>query len=612
MCGIVGRIGQIGEIPKETFFDSALKSIYNRGPDDFGIQLEPSFQLAMRRLSILDAAGGHQPMSLPDGSTIVFNGQIYNHLSLRKLVQNYEWKTRSDTETLLVLLHQLGKSIIPQLLGMFAFAFWNQKEQELIMSRDRFGEKPFFYSQDKDTLLFASTCDALLKIMNSEDEINVNSLAKILVLGFLPPENSVYKKIQELPRATTLTFRNGTLAKESFEMDGSHLTNSNHGLVTRGLEIFKSVLEEELVADVPVGLFLSGGIDSSLIASLMKYKPDLISFTASMISNQYDVKRAKDFAQNNGIRNESVLIDTLSVERAFEDLALAFDQPFGDSAAIPMLLMSEHAKKYVGVCLSGDGADELFGGYGWRYTPLDIAQQLKKYSNVLRQTPDALLRYLSSTRKANVLSMFAPYFETFRNTRSYLHASKDVHREIYLSHNFLYGKIEDMSNDEKVMFNELIYSDFQNEFTFESAMNFDQDFYLPNDILVKTDRASMFHSLEVRSPYLHPKMYEFSLALEPKYKVNRFKTKEILYQMLLESSNVKFTRPRKVGLGGPVKEWIRIKKVQDTIEKSKSNPIVQETLNLVPRVIREQINAGNYQLKWNVAVIQEWLSRRFG
>jgi asparagine synthase (glutamine-hydrolysing) len=370
-------------------------------------------------------------------------------------------------------------------------------------------------------------------------------------------------------------------------------------------------LEEELYADVPIGLFLSGGIDSSLIASLAGSKSDIVSFTASMNSNQYDVLRAVEFSKYLKISHNIVTINSSDVERAFDHLALAFDQPFGDSAAIPMLLMSEYAKKRVGVCLSGDGADELFGGYGWRYSPLSYLHSPNRSSRFFQSVPVPIMRYLSSSRKVNLLSKYAPFFQTMSDVRKYSKHPEGCQSETYFSENYLYGMLNKMTKEEKKLFNFFPGEGLDKSFTFENAMTFDQRFYLPNDILVKTDRASMFHSLEVRSPYLHPSMFNYSLNLRDELKVDGMKTKEILYQMLIQSSGAKLRRPRKMGLGGPLKDWINLNKIQDSIRKSTTNEIIQEAMQFVPSIIRQQIGSKHNQLNWNLAVLQEWISRRF-
>lgn len=611
MCGIIGRVSSLNETMPQDLFDTSLLTMRKRGPDDSGVLIQPKVQMAMTRLSILDKPGGHQPMFLPDGSSIVFNGQIYNHLELRGLVSNYDWKTRSDTETLLVLLNQLGKSVVPKLCGMFSFAYWNQKTEELILGRDFFGEKPLFYLLDKDVLLFSSTCDALVKLVKQEIPLNYHAIAQFIVLGFIISENTLYENVKELSKGSILSYKAGEISHFSYQLEFLAKDKPIFDPVATGIGYLNSVLEEELCADVPIGLFLSGGIDSSLIASLAGNKSEIVSFTASMSSNQYDVNRAVGFSKHLKLSHNIVEINSSDVERAFDDLALAFDQPFGDSAAIPMLLMSEYAKKHVGVCLSGDGADELFGGYGWRYSPLSYLHSPSRSSRFFQSVPVLIMRYFSSSRKVNLLSKHAPFFQIMSDVRKYARHSESCLSETYFSENYLYGMFEKMTKEERELFNFLIGEGFDKSFTFVNAMTFDQRFYLPNDILVKTDRASMFHSLEVRSPYLHPNMFNYSLNLRDELKVDGLKTKEILYQMLIQSSGTKLGRPSKMGLGGPLKDWINLNKIQDSIRKSTTNEMIQEAMQFVPKIIREQIGSKHKQLNWNLAVLQEWISRRF-
>jgi asparagine synthase (glutamine-hydrolysing) len=368
MCGIAGVVSK-DKSRSSSFLNTALIELNLRGPDDSGIYEDNLVSLGMTRLEILDPIGGKQPMTHSNRYVLVYNGQIYNHLDLRIKLPNYKWKSHSDTETLLVLLVNFGTDILSELNGMFSFAFWDKEKFELILARDGSGEKPLYYAIENQTLWFASTADALKKSISQELEINYEAVSVMLNTGFIPPSKSVYKNVTQLRAGNYLLYKGHHLSTVNF-ISPSQITTTT-GASGDFLEILNSVVDKQSTADVKVGLFLSGGLDSSLLAHILhNQKGKFDSFTAKLLNNSADIQAANIVAKKLGLNHHEVDIKDGDIYQLLTKQAKFFDEPFGDSAAIPLIAISEIAKSQVGVCLSGDGADELFAGYGWKFRPL--------------------------------------------------------------------------------------------------------------------------------------------------------------------------------------------------------------------------------------------------
>ena len=378
MCGITGFIdlwntsGARDAEARAHTLDEMCRVITHRGPDDQGVMLREGVALGMRRLSIIDLAGGHQPIANEDNAvTIVFNGEIYNYRELQSDLQSrgHRFRTNSDTETIVHAYEEFGASCVNHLRGMFAFAIWDDREKKLFIARDRVGKKPLYYSVTRGgTLVFGSELKSLLEHPDVERNMNPQALDAYFSLGYVPDPISIFDNVEKLPPGHHLTFTNGRLTVERY-WDFSYNSNGNGHRASDYLDELRSLLDEavklRLVSDVPLGAFLSGGIDSSTVVGLMARHMDqpVKTFSIGFNEDSYDeLKYARLTAKKFGTDHHEFIV-TPDICEVVDQLAWHFDEPFADSSAIPTYVVSKLAREHVKVVLTGDGGDELFAGY---------------------------------------------------------------------------------------------------------------------------------------------------------------------------------------------------------------------------------------------------------
>lgn len=564
MCGISGFFTQ-----RNYDIDSAISYLVDmndqlnkRGPDDKGYWYDEvnKIGLAHRRLSIIEISkAGHQPMiSFSGRYIIIFNGEIYNHLNLRKDIINYSWKGSSDTETLLASIELWGvPETLEKIEGMFAFALWDKDEKKLILARDRIGEKPLYYGWQGKTFLFASELKAFLKHPEFNKEIDREALELYVRNGYVPSTKSIFNGINKLQPGCYLTisindsindiikinkywdFLNVVKAGHNNPFKG----NTNEALFELENLLIKSV-SQQMLSDVPLGAFLSGGTDSSLIVSLMQSisnKP-IKTFTIGFEEKKYnEAHYAKNIANHLKTDHTELYVSSKEALEMIPEMSLIYDEPFADASQIPTFLVSKLAKKSVSVSLSGDAGDELFGGYD-------------RYDNTIK-TWNKLNRVPYSVR--NIISKFYP-------NKSYVDGllSHNID-EFYNYMNSQWKGINDLVINTKnhQIESNLVFSEF--EIPKERLMMNDTLKYLPDDILVKVDRAAMANSLETRVPLLNHKIVEFAWSLPLNVRcrdnITKWPLKQILYKYipegLLNRPKMGFGIPIGIWLRGPLKEW---------------------------------------------------------
>jgi len=596
MCGIAGKFLHPANINNASTALN-LQSINLRGPDANGIYADKFICLGSTRLEILDPIGGVQPFIERNRYVLIFNGQIYNHLRLREKIRDESWRTNSDTETLIKILIRFGVDILSELEGMFALAFWDKLEHRLLLARDRSGEKPLFYFESKGSLVFGSNTDVVRDNLTSSLDVNYSSVSVMLNSGFVPPNSSVYKDMHVLePDSYIIADLNG-ITKGSFRNQTSVLPVMDSAKTLSDL-LIESV-NDQTVADVDIGLFLSGGIDSSLLAFMASANSSISrAFCADLGTNSEDVIASEKIARQLGIPLTNVQLENSSIVKLLDSHALAFDEPFGDSASLPLLALSAEAKKYVGVCLSGDGADELFAGYPWRYRPL-VAPKWQIGFN--------------SNRLSNKL---------LNKTLKQLHLNR-------LSQNLVdkgvYNSISKSSNPMKRFFeiNYILSELGENDFSFEdfetpsstatlleAILQFEQRFYLTGDILVKTDRASMFHSLEVRTPFLNSKIIEFARNLKQDKKINWKQDKIIIQEVYNLNLKTNYAKRNKSGLGGRVSKWLEITEVSKRYEGLLSTEFAKSLNSKFSPQLLSEACSKSPQFKWNLFCLLLWAECR--
>jgi len=573
MCGICG----IAKVPQaEPFFSSLLSSmcqtLIHRGPDDEGIFVEKNAGLGVRRLSIIDLEKGHQPLSNEDGTIwIAQNGEIYNFPQLREelLSTGHQFKTRSDTETIVHAYEEWGENCVQHLRGMFAFAIWDEKQEKLILARDRIGVKPLYYTQLEDkTLVFGSELKAILVHPGVKRSLEPKALDLFLTLEYIPAPHSIFKNIFKLPAGHLLTYKQGKIEIKKYweikpapEPEKKLSKKSLLALRDELYSLLKESVKLRLISDVPLGAFLSGGIDSSTIVGLMRElgASPLRTFSIGFEYESYDeLEHARRIAQKFETEHEEFILEPQALELT-EKLIWHLDEPFGDFSIFPTYLVSKMARSRVKVILSGDGGDEIFGGYE-HYQ----AQKLSRLPAVpgLARVLGAVTQKLppSEEKKGfwNKLRRYAQGFEHdsgFRHLRWMMFLSKKAKENLYAGAlKEQLGKIEDIN--EREPFRD-IFEELSNFDSTSAELYLDLKTYLADDIMVKVDRMSMATSLEAREPLLDHKLVEFAFRLAGKLKVHGLDTKWIFkktMERLLPSENIYRS---KEGFSIPIKHWLR-------------------------------------------------------
>ena len=602
MCGIVGMCSFDKELPIDVI-NSMLDRIKHRGPDDQGIYRDLNVNLGMRRLEILDKPGGKQPFNIDNRFEVTFNGEIYNHLSLRKLVPSYNWKSRSDTETIGVLFQYLGIKTFSLLQGMFAICIWDKDQKQLIIARDRFGEKPFFYKFEDDIFIYGSTCDSLDEFNARGRNLSESAIKTYLCFGYLPPNVCINSKTYSLNPGFFAIFNQKGFVTETYLSQKEKIKDQevwqSDEKVTEDAKILEMVVGDQLIADVPVGIFLSGGFDSGLISFIAsKKREDIHSFSALFTNNRPDFNRAKQMAYKLNLNHHEVVIKDEDILTLIEKQAIYFDEPFGDSASLAMLALSEFAKTKVGVALSGDGADELFGGYRWRYLPFALTEKMRAFTKPIPITSLHLISILCRfTHKEKASNLF----ESLINIRRFEKALNP-----FMSYlNFNYPHLSSLQPDfANTLFNDLSFLNL------ESVMNFDKKIYLPGDILVKTDRASMANSLEVRSPYLDQRILGISENLRTDQLISRSDSKIYLKSMgkaLGFEYNNDFP---KTGLGGNIEKLFLSPGVKNHFQRLIDSNFGREIRDLIGSQLFEIFSNARTQSSWNLYMLLNWSEHR--
>jgi asparagine synthase (glutamine-hydrolysing) len=568
MCGICGFIGA-GSTDDLKRMSALLR---HRGPDDSGIWSSPTtpVQLASRRLSVVDLPGGHQPMLTEDGQlVIVFNGEIYNHRELRDDLEKLGYKfhtDHSDTEVLLLGYREWGAKLPEYLNGMWAFTLYDASRAELFCSRDRFGKKPFYYTRTSKGFVFASELTSLAAHPSVSRNVSRRALQKYFAYGYIPAPLSIYENVLKLPAGCSLSLdvrsfecrveKYWDLLLEPFETIPAN-PEEEWGQQIR--ELLDRAVKRRLVADVPVGVFLSGGIDSSAVTALASRHVShgkLKTFSVGFHEKSFDETR---FGRRVSWKFKTDhQIETLSASRAqavISDCLNRLDEPMGDSSLLPTYLVSGFARKQVTVALGGDGGDELFAGYD----PFLALRRAELYRTLFPRPVHAAIKAVFDRLPVSYANM-ALDFKIKRALRG-LDYDPRFWLPIWMAPLDLPGLGELFSEplDVDELYSEAIeqWENCPQEDLVDKTLQFYTKLYLQDDILVKVDRASMMHSLEVRAPFLDIELVNFVRRIPSAYKFRNGKTKYILKKALEGVLPHEILYRSKKGFGTPVGEWFR-------------------------------------------------------
>jgi len=598
MCGIAGFVdrwdsGQARPVEERAaILDSMCRIIEHRGPDDQGVTLDRGVALGMRRLSIIDLAGGHQPISGEDGSvSIVYNGEIYNFHELKDRLEaaGHKFKTHCDTETVLHGYEEFGPDCLKDLRGMFAFAIWDAKRQVLFIARDRAGKKPLYYSVTRGgSLIFGSELKVLLQHPDVEREIDPKALDAYFTLGYIPDPYSIFKNVKKLPPGHYLTFSEGRLdVKQYWDFN----FNPSESLREEDyLEELRFLLDESvrlrLISDVPLGAFLSGGIDSSTIVGLMaRHSAQPVkTFSIGFHEDSYnELKYARMTAQKFGTDHHEFFV-TPEICSVVDELAWFMDEPFADQATIPNYVVSKLAREHVKVVLSGDGGDELFAGYT-RYIVAQNRASFDLIPKTLRQGLGPLSKNLPhGTKGRNYLfnisldpvSRYLDSVSTFTSLNRESLYTRDF-RDLVGTEGYVSSLFRDLSA--RVTTGEPL----------DRLLYIDSKTYLPGDILAKVDRTSMAVSLEARAPLLDHKLIEFVGQMPAKLKLSGLESKHLLKKAVADLVPHEILNRPKQGFGVPIQDWIN-RQLRSRIRESLTEPRSQQRGYVEPGYINVLLN----------------------
>jgi asparagine synthase (glutamine-hydrolysing) len=564
MCGICGLVSLNGGAVDRGVLEEMSAALIHRGPDSEGMFVDNGTGLAARRLAIIDLETGDQPLSNEDGSvTVVQNGEIYNYRELRSelIGKGHSFRTQGDTEVLAHLYEEHGPGFAERLRGMFAIAVWDGRQKRLVLARDRFGIKPLYYRLTGDSLSFASELKALVRQPGFSREIDQEALEAFLAFSFVPAPLSIFRDVRKLPPGSVLVWQADEGPDVSIERyarpgpapSGEVRTEGEEELAEELRERLRDSVRAHLIADVPVGVLLSGGIDSCTLAALASEAAGRVStFTIGFDEREFDERAlARVVAERFGTDHHELLVRPDAAE-LMPALAEAFDEPFADSSAIPTYLVSELARRHVKVALSGEGGDELFGGYNY-YAGHALARRLAPAAWALRPLVE---RLPTSTDKASSLDWRAKRFVRAARMspleRHYAWKSVFSPEEravlVHPDRRALVDPVEILRRH---------YSETEGSDELSRLMGLDLGLFMVDDMLVKTDRASMAHSLEARVPILDPVVAELALALPSKLKVRGLAKKRLLRKAVAPLLPREILEGKKKGFVPPIGTWLR-------------------------------------------------------
>ncbi|MCA8995660.1 MAG: asparagine synthase (glutamine-hydrolyzing) [Planctomycetaceae bacterium] len=616
MCGIAGAVWSRAEDAVEVdVLRQMTDSIRHRGPDDSGIyespvESETRCLLGHRRLSIIDLSGGHQPLSNEDGTIwTAFNGEIYNYRELREqLIQRgHQFRTSSDTEVIVHAYEEYGDGCVDHFRGMFVFAVWDEPRQRLLLARDRLGQKPLYYRVDGSRLLFASELKSILQVPGVSRDVDPESIDLFLTYQYVPHPRSIFRGVQKLPPAHLAVFREGTAWVHRYwappyepapESPSEPLSKTDWQHQLR--ETLTDAVRLRMRSDVPVGAFLSGGIDSTIIAGLMQSLSErpIHTFSIGFPVKEFDERAyAREAAKLIGSDHHEFLVEPSALEM-LSTLIWHYDEPFGDSSAIPMMYLSEVTRKVVTVALSGDGGDELFAGYS-RYQAVHLAGKTDWLPASLRSVFGWNLwqRIPTSTKQRAFGRRLKRFIAALGQSpqRRYLRwigiFDADARRQLYTRE--FAERLGDYDSGE---FIDGVYSacpsrDFVTQTTCADVLS-----YLPCDILTKVDIATMAHSLEARSPFLDHRVAELAARMPIELKFSSGQGKKILIETFKDLLPESIQTRAKMGFGVPIDHWFR----------NELTPLLRETL-LSDRCL----DRGIFRREELVRLIDDHVSRRW-
>jgi asparagine synthase (glutamine-hydrolysing) len=602
VCGIAGIAGPAAKTHRAAL-DRMVASLRHRGPDGQGVHVFDRCALGHTRLEVVDPAGSAQPLLARDGLTaVVFNGEVYGYRDLRAgALSGYPFRTAGDTEVLLALYERHGDAMVEHLPGMFAFAIWDERRQRLFCARDRFGEKPFFYTTTPDgTFLFGSELKAILAADLIDPEIDRTSVAHYLKYLYVHPHRTICRDVQVLPPAHRLVWEDGRIAVSRYwQLPSAEPRLGLDEAAEQFAALLSRAVARQLVADVPVGAFLSGGLDSSTIVALASRQgPRCRTFSFGFGPAIDELPYARGIAQRYGTDHTELHDSSANLGDLIVRMAEVYDEPLADSANIPTYLLCGLARRDVTVALTGEGADELLGGYEFWYRSLfdmDAAARRGRLAHVAARLAGAVCRrtalatpaWIAEENRGAVLRRQFASPGAVHATRTACFTSREVAA--------LVPDLIDAPPDRGAGARSL-----------DEVLRADLAGYLPGDILVKTDRAAMAHGLELRAPFLDVDVASFCASLPVALKIDRDRDKVLLRRVFEDAWTPEVRNRAKQGFGAPVHEWLRRPAVRALLHDLLGNPR-SHVYDVIERAAARPLLTAGDGRTWSLLVLAAWM-----
>ena len=608
MCGFVGYIDGGDTLRDEGVLHSMADAIRHRGPDDADYYMDGTIALGFRRLSIIDLEGGRQPIRNEDGTKVlVFNGEIYNFQALREdlLQKGHQFTTRTDSETILHGYEEYGKGILQKLRGMFAFVIWDKEKKELFGARDIFGIKPFYYYHDGKTFLFGSEIKSFLSHPGFHKELDEEKIPEYLSYEYIPTENTIFKNVFKLPGAHCFTYKDGKLNVERYYRIQYSIEED------KPLEYWEEAIQKEFsesvamhqIADVEVGCFLSSGVDSSYVAcSAHVDKTFTVGFDNGTKYNE--ISYAQELSEQIPVKNISHIITPEEFWGNFGKIQYHMDEPLADPAAVALYFVCNLASQHLKVVLSGEGADEIFGGYNIYKEPLEM-QWYDKIPFPLRKLIGKIAGALPAHRGLNFLVRRGKRLEERFIGNAYMFTEKE--RQALLKHPTGAPAPEALCKP---------YYDMVRDKDPVTKMQFvDLNMWMVGDILLKADKMSMANSLELRVPFLDKKIMALAGRIPLKYRVNEENTKYAMRKAALRRMPEKWAGKKKLGFPVPTRVWLKEDKYYNIVKEEFLGENAQKffhTEKLV-KLLDDHKNgkADNSRRVWTVYAFLIWYKQFF-
>ena len=597
MCGICGiiRKGDNKDIIKKM-----NDRIMHRGPDGEGYYIDGDIAFGHRRLSIIDLSTGDQPIYNEDNSVVtVYNGEIYNYVELRSELESlgHEFKTKSDTEVLVHGYEEWHTDLPKHLRGMFAFAIHDKKRNEIFLARDNFGIKPLYYAKMNDSFMFASEIKSFLDVPDFKKEFNEEILETYLEFSFVPTNETFFKGVYRLDAGCSLLYKDDDIKiNKYFKLDFKEDTMSFSDAVKNISDVMEDSVKRHLIADVEVGSFLSSGIDSSYIVSLAK--PDK-TYTVGYENKKYDeINYAKDLADKLGIKNESKIIKKDEYLDAIPKIMYHLDEPTSDPAAISLYFVAKLASRDLKVVLSGEGADEFFGGYNYYREEVDY----KFYNKIPYGIRHAIGKVAGLFPEVRGFNFLVRRGEKLEN--SYIGVNRNFSEKMarkVLRKNYELKAIDVTKN---------VYNEFKDYSNIDKMQAIDINFWLMKDILLKADRMTMASSIEGRVPFIDKEVFSVASKLPFDYKVTKENTKVALREAARKVIPTDAYKKKKLGFPVPIREWIKDGAFKEEIEKTINSDVANRYFNVkfLNKLFNEHLSGkkDNYRKIWTVYTFIKW------